>query len=218
MSTRRRLRTNGGDAMSSDLNQAESQANLRLRALHRLTGKNGSHDARLNASAALQALHDLASSPSTSAAALALLHELQVYQVELDLQDEELRLSRAELEMALSRQVQLYDFAPVGCVTVDRSTALRELNLTAASMLGAEREQLLGRSLESFLAPQSARALHVMLTSVSDGAATEVDELQLLAHSAAPRRVHACANRDPGGERFLVVFVDVAGRGATRTD
>jgi PAS domain-containing protein len=107
--------------------------------------------------------------------------------VELDLQDEELRRSRADLEMTLSRQVQLYDFAPVGCFTVDQSTALRELNLTAANMLGAERDRLLGRSLDSFLAPQSAHALHVMLTGVSDGAPTEVDELELLARRAAPR-------------------------------
>ena len=203
--------------MSINLNQAESQANLRLRALHRLTGNNGSHGARLNASAALQALHDLASSPLTGAAALTLLHELQVYQVELDLQDEELRRSRADLEMTLSRQVQLYDFAPVGCFTVDRSTALQELNLTAASMLGTERDRLLGRSLDSFLAPQSARALHVMLTGVSDGAPTEVDDLELLARGAGPRRVHACANRDPGGEHFLIVFVDVAGSGEMPT-
>jgi PAS domain-containing protein len=203
--------------MSSELNKAESLANLRLRALHRLTGKNVSHDARLNASGALQALHDLASSPSTGAAALALLHELQVYQVELDLQDEELRRSRADLEMTLSRQLQLYDFAPAGYFTVDRRTALQELNLTAASMLGAERDGLLGRSLESFLAPQSAHALHAMLTGVSDGARTEVDELELLARRAAPRRVHACASRDPGGEHFLIVFVDVARNGETRT-
>src|SRR6202051_5400537 len=115
--------------MSSDLLGAENQADLRLSALQRLTGKNGLHDARLNASAAFRVLPVLASSPSTSVAALALLHELQVYQVELDLQDEELRRSRAELEATLIRQVQLYDFAPVGCFTVDRSTALRELNL-----------------------------------------------------------------------------------------
>jgi len=195
--------------MASDLNEAESQANLRMRALHRLTGGNGTHGARLNGSAALQALHDLASSPLTGAAALTLLHELQVYQVELDLQDEELRRSRADLEMTLSRQVQLYDFAPVGCFTVDRSTT--------ASMLGVERDRLLGRSLDSFLAPQSARALHVMLTGVSDGAQTEVDELELLPRRAASRRVHACANRDPGGEHFLIVFVDVAGTGEMRT-
>src|ERR1700692_2036205 len=181
--------------MASNLIEAESEADLRLRALQRLTGKNGSHDARLNASAAFRALHDLASSPSTGAAALALLHELQVYQVELDLQDEELRRSRGELEATLIRQVQLYDCAPVGCFTVDRSTALRELNLTAASMLGAERDQLLGRSLDSFLAPQSARALHAMLTRVSEGAPAEADALRLLARHGAPRRVQASANR-----------------------
>jgi PAS domain-containing protein len=203
--------------MSSDLNETDSQANLRLRALHRLTGTNGSHGARLNASAALQALHDLACSPSTGAAALALLHELQVYQVELDLQDEELRSSRADLEMSLNRQMQLYDFAPVGCFTVDRGTALRELNLTAAGMLGAERDRLLGRSLDSFLVPQSARALHAMLTGVSNGAPTEMGELELLSNRATPRRVHACMNRDPGGEHFLVVFADVAATGETRT-
>jgi PAS domain-containing protein len=78
-----------------------------------------------------------------------------------------------------------YDFAPVGCFTVDRSTALRELNLAAASMLGSERDHLLGRTLDSFLAPQSARALHAMLASVSDGAPTEVDALQLLARRGA---------------------------------
>jgi PAS domain-containing protein len=203
--------------MSNNLIEAESQTDLRLRALQRLTGKNGSHDARLNASAAFQVLHDLASSPSTGAAALALLHELQVHQVELDLQEEELRRSRAELEATLIRQVQLYDFAPVGCFTVDRSTALRELNLPAASMLGCARDQLLGRTLDSFLAPQSARALHAMLAGVSDGAPTEVDELQLVARRAEPRRVHASASRDPDGEHFLIAFVDVAGHGERPT-
>src|ERR1700676_2516867 len=199
--------------MWNDMIKAESQADLRLRALQRLTGENSSHDARLNASAAFRVLHDLASSPSTGGAALALIHELQVYQVELDLQDEELRRSRAELEATLARQVKLYDHAPVGCLTVDRSTALRELNLTAASMLGSERDQLLGRALDSFLAPQSARVLHAMLTELSNGAPTEVDELQLLSGRGAPRRVQASAGRDPDGQGFLIAFVDLAGRG-----
>ena len=203
--------------MSSNLIDAGSDADLRLRALQRLTGKNGSHDARLNASTAFRVLHDLASSPSTSAAALALLHELQVYQVELDVQDEELCRSRGELEASLVRQIQLYDFAPVGCFTVDRSTALRELNLAAASMLGSGRDQLLGRTLDSFLVPQSARTLHAMLASVSDGAPTELDALQLLARCGAPRRVHASANRDPDGQHFLVAFIYVAEKGERPT-
>ena|ERR1700722_2583765 len=190
--------------------EAENQADLRLRALQRLTGKNGSHDVRLNASAAFEVLYNLASSPSTGAAALALLHELQVYQVELDVQDEELRRSRAELEATLMRQVQLYDFTPVGCFTVDRATVLRELNFTAAGMLGVERDQLLGRRLDSFLAPQSAQALQAMLTGVSNGTPTAVDVLRLLMRNGAARHVHASASRDPEGEHFLIAFVGTA--------
>jgi PAS domain-containing protein len=196
--------------MSSNGIGAESPADLRLRALKRLTVPGGSHEARLTPTAAFAALHELASSPSTAPAALALLHELQVHQVEVDLQDEELRRSRAELEATLMRQVQLYDFAPVSYFTVDRSTTLRELNLTAAGMLGSERDQLVGRTLDSFLAPQSARALHAMLARLSDGALTEVGALQLLAGNGAPRGVHAVANRDPAGRHFLIAFVDVA--------
>ncbi len=198
--------------MFSDLIKSEHQLGLRLRALQRLTGKDDAHDARWNASAAFRVLHELASLPSTSAAALTLLHELQVYQVELDLQDEELRRSRAEIEAALNRQMQLYDFAPVGCFTVDRRTALRELNLAAACMLGSGRDQLLGRNLDSFLAPQSAYALHAMLNAVNNGARTEIGALQL-ARLGTQRSVHASANRDPDGEHFLVAFVDVVGPG-----
>jgi len=200
--------------MSSDLIESEHQLGLRRRALQRLTGKYDAHDSRWNSSAAFRVLHELASLPSTSAAALTLLHELQVYQVELDLQDEELRHSRAEIEAALNRQMQLYDFAPVGCFTVDRRTALRELNLAAASMLGSERDQLLGRTLDSFIAPQSAQALHAMLDAVSDGARTEVGALQLTPRLGTPRSVHASANRDPDGENFLLAFVDVVGQRA----
>jgi PAS domain-containing protein len=196
--------------MSSDLMGDGSQPELRLRALQRLLGKEDPHEARLNASAAFKVLHDLASSPSTGAAALALLHELQVYQVELDLQDEELRRTRAEVESALHRQVQLYDFAPVSCFTVDRSAALRELNLTAATMLGGDRDRLLGRTLDSFLAPPSARALHAMLARLGNGAPAQVESLQLLAGGGATRSVHASANRDPDGRHFLIAFVDVA--------
>lgn len=198
--------------MSSDLIESENQLNLRRRALRRLTGKEDAHHARWNSSAAFRVLHELASLPSTSASALTLLHELQVYQVELDLQDEELRRSRAEIEATLKRQMQLYDFAPVGYFTVDRRTALRELNLAAACMLGSERDHLLGRTLDSFLAPQSAGALHAMLNAVSEGAPTEVGALQLAARRGTLRSVQASANRDPDGEHFLIAFVDIVGQ------
>src|SRR5579864_1708632 len=121
--------------MSTDAIGTGSERDLRLRALKHLVGPGGSPDKRLDAAAALAVLHELASSPATAGAALTLLHELQVHQVELDLQAEELRRSRAEMEATLARQLQLYDFAPVGYLTVDRGAALRELNLTAAGLL-----------------------------------------------------------------------------------
>jgi PAS domain-containing protein len=132
-----------------------------------------------------------------------------VYQVELDLQAEELRRSRGELEAALARQVQLYDFAPVGYVTVDRDTVLRELNLTAASMLRFERDQLLGRALDTFLEPQSAHTLHATLDRLNGGAPREVLALELVS-APEPQCLHACVTRDPDGRHFLVTLMRVA--------
>lgn len=197
---------------SDDLIGAEMPTDLRRRALTRLSRRTGSHDGQRDASAALAVLLKMASSWPTAGDALAVLHELQVHQVELELQDEELRRSRAELEATLVRQVQLYDFAPVGCFTVDRNTGLRELNLTAAGLLGGERAQLLGHNLDACLAPQSARELHAMLARLEHGAATTLGTLQLAATHGAQRCVHASANRDPGGRHFLVAFVDAAER------
>jgi len=195
--------------MAKDWLDFESAEGLRLRALQRLTGDTCAQEARLNASAAFQVLHDLASSPATGAAALTLLHELQVYQVELDMQEEELQRTRAELEASLQRQVQLYDFAPVGCLTVDAIGVIRELNLTAATMLGAGRDQLPGRSLDAFLMPHAARAMRAMLASLRDGALTVVDTLELAAQCGPTRRVHASANRDPGGRHFMIALIDI---------
>jgi PAS domain-containing protein len=196
--------------MAGNVSGTVSERELRLRALAQLKVQHGPHDKRLDAAAALGVLHDLASSPPTAGAALTLLHELQVYQVELDLQDEELRRSRTELETTLARQKTLYECAPVGYVTVDRGAVLRELNLTAASMLRVERDQLLGRSLDSFLEPQSARTLHASLDRLDGGAAQELLALQLVSAHAGRQSVQACATRDPDGRHFLVALMNVA--------
>lgn len=179
---------------------------LRSRAVSSLTGDGrGSHQ---GAWQALAVLHDLASSPSTAADALALLHELQVHQVELDLQAEELRVSRLESEAALRRQIQLYECAPVGYFTVDAGGALRELNLAGADLLGGERDALLGQALAGFLAPHSARTLRTVLAKVSDGHRGEACALQLVRHEGGSRKVYATVDADPAGSAFLVALMD----------
>jgi len=194
--------------MSSKNSETVSAESLRQRALARLTGNSDPQDARANSSAALAVLHDLASSPATAADSLKLLHELQVHQVELDLQEEELRRSVAELEAALYRQVQLYDFAPAGCFTIDRSTALCELNRTGARLLGFDRDAALGHALDSFLDPDSSRALHAVLMRVAEGADGEGCELRFVARAGVSRTVHASVGPDPSGQRFLIACVD----------
>ena len=133
-----------------------ARTDLRLRARERLTVQNHPSAPPLNSSAALGVLHQLASSPATADDALALLHELQVHQVEIELQAEELQGTRVELETALQRQLQLYDAAPAGLFTLDADGTLYEINLTGANLLGMGRDELVGRALSGFLASHSA--------------------------------------------------------------
>src|SRR5512134_1516594 len=201
--------------MSSKKDEPSGEQGLRLRALARLTGTSDPKDTRASSAAALAVLHQLASSPATAADALKVLHELQVHQVELDLQEEELRRAVAELEAALYRQVQIYDFVPAGCFTVDRSTALSELNSTGARLLGFDRDALLGRALDSFLEPDSSRALHAVLARVAGGVQADRCELRFVAHDGVSKSAYASVGPDPSGERFLVACIEV-GKTETR--
>jgi PAS domain S-box-containing protein len=189
-----------------------AQAELRSRAVARLSGPSAEPKPVRDPSVALGVLYQLAASPATAPGALALLHELQVHQVEVDLQDEELRRSLVELEANLNRQTQRYEHAPAGYYVVDRGTVMGEVNLAGARLLGFERDFLLGRALEGFLTPESGLQLNGMLERLGAGASgdVEVADLQLLRRDAATRRVHASARRDPAGDGFLIALLGAA--------
>jgi PAS domain S-box-containing protein len=82
-----------------------------------------------------------------------LVHELNVHQIELEMQNEELRRVQLEIEESRSRFSDLYDFAPVGYFTLDEKGMIVEVNLTGADMLGIERRYLIKRRFSSFIAP-----------------------------------------------------------------
>lgn len=81
-----------------------------------------------------------------------LLHELQVHQVELQMQNDELRLAQVAMEESRDRYADLYDFAPIGYLTLGREGMITEINLTASDMLGIVRKKLLARRFAQFVA------------------------------------------------------------------
>jgi PAS domain S-box-containing protein len=80
-----------------------------------------------------------------------LVHELQVHQIELEMQNEELNRAKLETEVALKKYTDLYDFAPLGLFTLDENKLIREVNFAGSELLGMERRRLLNRRFELFV-------------------------------------------------------------------
>jgi len=114
-----------------------------------------------------------------------LLHELQVHQIELEMQNAELLAARDQLEVALEKYTDLYDFAPVGYFSIDQQGLMLEMNLTGASMLGMERSRLNSRRLQSFMAPASRPMFLAFLERVFAGSGKQICEVLLNASGTA---------------------------------
>ncbi len=83
-----------------------------------------------------------------------LLHELQVHQVELEIQNEALRLAQSELEESRDRYVDLYEFAPIGYLSLAVDGLIDEINLTGINLLGKDRKDLLKKRLTALVIPE----------------------------------------------------------------
>ena len=184
--------------------ELEHLADLRSRAASQLTGVAATKGATHRAADALGVLHALASSPQTASDALTLLHELQVHQVEIDLQAQELRESRAELESALRRQIEVYDHLPVGCFTIDARHVLHEMNQTGADMLGIGREEAYGLPFDAFFCADSAHRLRSAVAGLDSRAPQHPILLTLRPRSGAESQVLASLGADPAAQSYLV--------------
>jgi chemotaxis family two-component system sensor kinase Cph1 len=109
-----------------------------------------------------------------------LLHELRVYQVELELQNEELRRTQGELEASRDRYFDLYDLAPVGYFTLSERGLILEANLTAARLLGVTRERLTQRALTRFIAREDQDVYYFHRRELFESGAPQVCEIRLL--------------------------------------
>lgn len=90
----------------------------------------------------------------------ALLHELLVHKVELEMQNDELRRIYTSMEETLDRYLDLYEFAPVGYITINREGLIEEINLTGSALLSVERTKLINRRFSQFVAPRDRDSWH----------------------------------------------------------
>jgi PAS domain S-box-containing protein len=172
----------------------------------------GSSDLRRKAEARLRAAGMKGALARTRADSLLLVHELQVHQLELEMQNEELRRSRAEVEAGLQRYTELYDFAPVGYVTLGRDGAIRQMNLTGARLLGVERGLLQGRRFGVFVAEQDRSVFNAFLENVFASQAKAACEVALLTEGQGPLPVHITATRAQGGQECRAMMADISER------
>lgn len=106
-----------------------------------------------------------AASPDSAAG---LAHELHVHQVELEMQNRELRDTQGDLEASRARYAELYDRAPVGYATLDPKGLVLEINLTGAGLLGLERIAVIGAPLTAMLAKASSEPFFRSLRAALD--------------------------------------------------
>lgn len=102
-----------------------------------------------------------------------LLHELLVHKIELEMQNEELRFTHQQLQEARDRYLDLYEYAPVGYISLSKEDLIDDINQTGAALLGIDRDNLLNQRFSLFVAPHDSdrwfrQFLEMMLSETPD--------------------------------------------------
>ncbi len=95
-----------------------------------------------------------------------LVHELQVHQIELEMQNEELRQAYEAEEAAKKKATMLYDLSPLGYLTIDQNGTIEELNFSASDMLGEKRFGVVGSNFKLYLTDESKAVFSYFLEKV----------------------------------------------------
>jgi PAS domain S-box-containing protein len=142
-----------------------------------------------------------------------ILHELQVHQIELEMQNEQLRQSRAELEASRERYFDLFDLAPVGYFTLTEDARILEANLTGSKLLGVPRSNLLDGSFTRFILPDDQDLYYHHRKAVVSAGSAATCELRMVRADGNP--FHALLESAPsrpvdGRAIFRTVVSDIS--------
>ncbi|MGA2223445.1 MAG: PAS domain-containing protein [Syntrophobacteraceae bacterium] len=141
-------------------------------------GPKGPEDLRKRAEESLKSEPHRPGDTSLEEAA-SLIHELRVHQIELEMQNEELRRVQNDLEISRSRYADLYDFAPVGYLTLNEHGQIVALNLTAARQLGIERGRLVNKHFQYSVFQPDKKEFLSHLNAIFDKRERQIAEVRL---------------------------------------
>ena len=130
----------------------------------------------------------------------AMLHQLQVHQIELELQNEELRRAQVALEESRARYYDLYDLAPVAYVTVSKPGLILEANLTTCTLLGLARSALVGQPFSRFILREDQDPYYLFRKRLFETGEPQVGEIRLAKLDGPPCWVHMAATTAPGAD------------------
>ncbi len=140
---------------------------------------------------------------------LKLLHELAVHQVELEMQNEELKEARAAAQYVTDKYTELYDFAPLAYFTLSRQGKIIETNICGAQMLGKDRSILKANWFGYFVSVETKPIFNNFLTQLFDNKSKETCEISLCIQPGFPIDVHLTGTSSGKGEHCLVIAIDI---------
>ena len=144
-----------------------------------------------------------------------ILHELRVHQIELEMQNEELRRSEEDLDASRARYFDLYDLAPVGYVTVTGAGLILEANLTATTLLGLARPALVPRPFSRFVLKEDQDIYYKRRQQLTETGELQTCDLRMVKADGTEFFAHLKITAAPGknGEpEYRVVLTDIAAR------
>ncbi len=146
------------------------------------------------------------------------LQELRVHQIELEIQNEELRRTQVELDATRARYYDLYDLAPVGYCTVSEQGLILEANLTAATLLGLGRRALTKQLLTRFVLKKGQDLYYQHRKELLETGEPQAFELPMVKRDGTPFSAHletTIAPGDDGARVFRVILSDITERKQT---
>jgi PAS domain S-box-containing protein len=137
-------------------------------------------------------------------------HELQVYQIELEVQNEELRRTQLESETLRAKYFDLYDLAPVGYVTVNEKGLILETNLTLAALLGETRSDLIKQPLSRFILFEDRDLYYLRRKQLLETGDHQACDLRMKKKDGTPVWVHleATTVQEPDGSPVTRIVIN----------